>query len=163
MRLKHIPRSRDELHPNLRRMLGDLLTNKRPWPLYLHGPAGRGKTCAALTVYDAVPNALYWTLDELMDSAYLRRSWVWYYSARAPLVVVDEIGMRSNDTDREYVALKAMADLREHKPAIWISNLSPDQLHTTYDDRIQSRLTCGTVVELTGPDRRRQPGNAKPR
>jgi DNA replication protein DnaC len=150
-----IPRQRDALKPEVRRMLGDLLAGERLWPLFLHGDAGRGKTCAALTLYDAVPGALYWTLDELMEYAYTASAWVWFYSQRARLVIVDEIGGRSTETDREYVTLKHMADIREHRPVIWISNLTPAELGETYDDRIHSRLTSGTVVELTGPDRRR--------
>jgi hypothetical protein len=35
--------------------------------------------------------------------------------------------------------------------------MTPKDLLTIYDDRIVSRLTRGTVVELTGPDRRVTP------
>lgn len=152
----NIPRSLDAVSPGLLSVFGGLVHGRRKWPLYLHGRAGRGKTCAALAFGDNVPGALFWLLEELMGHVYESRSSLWYYARKAPLVIVDELGMRSGDSDREYTALKTMADIREHRPAIWISNLAPEQLLTKYDDRVSSRLTCGTVIELTGTDRRRE-------
>ena len=47
-------------------------------------------------------------------------------------------------------------DLAGRVASIYISNLSPQQLHTAFDDRIASRLLCGTLHELDGNDRRFQ-------
>ncbi len=41
--------------------------------------------------------------------------------------------------------------------AMYISNLSPAELADLFDDRIVSRLTAGSVLKLTGPDRRMTP------
>jgi hypothetical protein len=73
------------------------------------------------------------------------------------LVVLDEIGARQKVTDLHYSAVKEFADVREldHSGvAIYISNLEPAQLAAVYDDRIASRLLCGTWFKLDGKDRR---------
>lgn len=152
------PRELSQLNPNLKHVLRDLCKGRRPWPLLLHGGAGRGKTCAALLLADRVNNSFYWTVDFLMGFAFDLQASIWHYSARADLVIVDELGTRVAEHDREYCAVKHIADLREHKPTIWISNLLPRELQTIYDDRILSRIGSGTVIELTGEDRRRARG-----
>jgi hypothetical protein len=38
--------------------------------------------------------------------------------------------------------------------AVYVSNVAPNELASMYDDRICSRLLCGTWFELKGPDRR---------
>jgi DNA replication protein DnaC len=154
--LPNVPRCRDLLKPRLRATIGQLLRGQLPWPLLLWGDAGRGKTCAALLMVDAVPSSIYVTLDDLMVDAFERSASIWTVSREALLVVVDELGTRQADWDREYRALKRMADLRDHRPAVWISNHGPEDLQKIYDDRIHSRLCCGTVVELTGLDMRMQ-------
>lgn len=90
-----------------------------------------------------------------MQVAFEPEAAVWYYASQAPLVVVDELAVRATDTDREYAAVARMADLREHRPSLWISNHRPEVLREAYDARVYSRLTCGTVVALNGRDRRR--------
>ena len=128
-----------------------------PWPLLLWGSTGSGKTCAALLMVDAVPSSVYMTLDDLAAVAFDEAAAaIWSLGRESLLVAVDELGARQQDFDREYRALKRMADLREHRSAVWISNHSPARLREIYDDRIYSRLCCGTVVEVTGPDRRFQ-------
>ena len=150
------PRWRHLLKPGLRETIGGLLRGELPWPLLLWGAAGRGKTCAALLMVDAVPVSVYVCLDDLMEHAFDRSASIWRLTHEAMLVVVDELGTRQQDFDREYCAVKRLADLREHRPAVWISNHGPERLRAIYDDRICSRLCCGTVVEVTGPDRRFQ-------
>lgn len=150
-----IPRSWDKLKPSMRDVLCELCDGRQPWPLLLHGRAGRGKTCVGLLMADVVEFSLYWTVEELIGVAFDGTASVWHYAEHSPLVVIDELATRGVETDREYAAVKKMADLREHKPAIWISNLPPRDLQAKYDDRIMSRIGCGTVIELTGDDRRR--------
>lgn len=45
-------RSDAEIDPNLRSVLEDLACGRKPWPLYLWGPPGTGKTCAVLVMLD---------------------------------------------------------------------------------------------------------------
>lgn len=79
---------------------------------------------------------------------------IWARIAKAPLIVLDEIGCRSNVSDAHYEAVKEMIDIRHRKPLAVLSNLSLEALGKLYDDRIVSRLSAGTVVELAGADRR---------
>jgi DNA replication protein DnaC len=152
--MAHLPREAALIAPALARHLRDLAAGRAEWPLYLWGGAGTGKTCAALWLLDQVPWSLYVDLERLADIAYDRHAALWEDAPTYHLAVVDEIGLRVLDSDREYLALKRMADLREMAPTIWISNLSPGQLRQTFDDRIYSRICSGSVVHLTGPDRR---------
>jgi len=129
------------------------------WPLYLYGPTGIGKTCAALWLVDQVPTSAYLMTDKLVDEVYRQDSIVWQMAPEWLLLVVDEIGSRSKEEDgyswqREKAAVKRMADIREHLPTIWISNKPPEDVRKLYDDRIYSRLCSGTVIRMEGRDRR---------
>ena len=57
----------------------------------------------------------------------------------------------------EYNAVRRFADSREQmadRRAIYISNVSADDIRKIYDDRVASRILCGTWFELSGEDRR---------
>jgi DNA replication protein DnaC len=141
-----------------------------PWPLFIHGPAGTGKTCAALCLLDHAGGA-YFTVaslcQEVIDSQLGRLHWchegrsgtLWPYMfwrkvRGEPLVVLDELGCRDNVSDHGYETIKQLLDERQGRPLIAISNHSLQTLEKIYDDRIASRLAAGTVVELQGADRR---------
>jgi hypothetical protein len=135
-----------------------LVAGKAPWPLLLHGPAGSGKTCAALALADFAESAGYWTADGLID-AHMGpgKADVWEAVQGKGLVILDEIGAREKVTDLAYSTIKQFVDVREmicNRVAIYNSNLGPDRLAGLLDDRIASRLLCGTVVEVKGDDRR---------
>jgi DNA replication protein DnaC len=83
-----------------------------------------------------------------------REAFLWRAVEQADLVVLDELCGRSKETELEYQAVKRLAGLRDLKPAIYVSNLPPEALRDTYDERIYSRLACGTVFKLDGKDRR---------
>ncbi len=76
------------------------------------------------------------------------------YIAKPSLVVLDEIGTRGMVSDAHYEALLTVLDMRENKPFIAISNLDHAALTKVYDARIVSRLSAGTIMEVTGKDRR---------
>jgi DNA replication protein DnaC len=148
--------------PVLRKLLGDLVMGRAPWPLFLFGPAGGGKTCAALALCDVVETAGYWTVDGLCDltmrpPADAIQS-AWDRISTKHLAVLDEIGCRERVGDLHYDVVKRFADARyQHagRAMICISNVAHDRLSRLYDDRIASRLLAGTVFELKAPDRRR--------
>lgn len=140
--------------PALRKIFGNLCAGKIPWPLFLHGKAGRGKTCAALTLLDRVPWSCWETVETLVNRILAKDESTWRYMGESPLVIVDELGIRSSNSDLEYVAVKRLADLREYRPTVWISNHEPDSVRELYDDRIFSRICCGTWFCLNGTDRR---------
>ncbi|MGB2985453.1 MAG: hypothetical protein WBE26_06175 [Phycisphaerae bacterium] len=159
-------RSRDRIHAELRNVIRKVIGADKPWPLFMCGEAGSGKSCAALCMVDVFGD-WYVTLaelcemlllsmrDQLVWSSGAKRSTadVWQDWSRAHLAVLDEIGARSNVSDFHYESLKRAIDIREGKPAVFISNHDPAEIAVTYDDRIASRLASGSVVEVVG-DRR---------
>src|SRR3990167_4114582 len=54
------------IRPALRAIIRSLLAGEKPWPLVLLGPAGTGKTCAALCLLDHAGGS-YWTVGMLCD------------------------------------------------------------------------------------------------
>lgn len=152
----------------MREVIRDLVSGKLPWPLYLFGPAGTGKTSVALCVCDHVDRSLFITVERLASE------WVDCVCGRLdlgagkigptqyrqmivnrPLVCVDDIGVREKISDTHYEIVKLVLDLRETKPLIVTSNQPLEVIMKLYDDRIADRLSAGTVIELTGESRRR--------
>lgn len=128
-----------------------LTKGRAPWPFYLWGAAGVGKTYAAFWLLNQVDRSAYLTVENLTGIIWQRDASLWRIIAQTPLAVIDEIGARG---DHEYLAIKRAADLREEKPTIWISNLTPAELLAAFDDRIFSRLCCGTLLGVSGFDQR---------
>lgn len=131
------------------------------------GQPGVGKTYGALTVVDAFDRSIYTTPTDLHRESCMaergelyRRSYkVWFDSyweeiGQASVVIIDEIGLRSEVTDPHYETLKRLCDLRDYRPAIYISNVTPEKISSIYDARVLSRMACGTVLEIKGEDRR---------
>ncbi len=158
--LPRLSRSQKGVNPTLLKYLDKLTHAESNWPLYLYGPTGTGKTCAALTMADIAETAAYWSLDDLadfvMEHSPSEVNAEFTALAQKWLVILDEIGTRERATDLHYRVLKRLADAREQNAGatIYISNLSPEQLAKSFDDRIASRLLCGVRFELTGEDRR---------
>jgi DNA replication protein DnaC len=142
----------------------ELIRGSKPWPLLLFGPAGTGKTLASLCLCDITPRATYFTADTLADRVVADREFPEFVKLKQ-LAVLDEIGTRGVMTgpraDLHYRSIKEFADARTGKATIYITNLSPkgkdgnpSPLVTLYDDRLFSRIACGTWFELKGEDRR---------
>jgi hypothetical protein len=153
-----LPRSMKGVPAEVVTAFRSLVAGKAPWPLLLHGPAGGGKTCAALALADFAESAAYWTADGLVD-AHMGpgKVDVWEAVQGKALVILDEIGAREKVTDLAYSTIKQLVDVREmscNRVAIYVSNLGPDRLAGLLDDRLASRMLCGTVVEVAGEDRR---------
>lgn len=150
---RQIERHGDRIPTILRKALEALLTGRTPWPGYVFGTAGVGKTCAGLWVFDhfcAMWLDTYRLADICWDS--VTETFLWRHASEMPLVIVDEVGAACGE--RAYLGIKRLADLRGRRPTLWLSNLSPQCLLETFDDRLYSRLCCGTVVEVQGPDQR---------
>jgi len=62
-----IYRDRGRIAAELRMVLGNLVNGRAPWPLYLHGQPGRGKTCAGLALCDWADWAMYCTVRKLCN------------------------------------------------------------------------------------------------
>jgi DNA replication protein DnaC len=139
-----------------------LVAGHQPWPLFLSGEPGTGKTCAALALLDHCFSGEYVTCADLAERALagIRGDgpgvrWVDHFGVhKRALVVLDELGTRKAVSDTHYECVQKMLDTREGYPLIVISNLPLDAVAALYDDRIASRCAAGTRVELKGRDRR---------
>jgi DNA replication protein DnaC len=165
-----ISRTIAEVDKTLREALRATAFGELPWPLFIHGPAGTGKTCAALSLLDHAGGEYFTSAslcEKVIDAQQERLSWshegrsgilwpemFWRAIAREPLVVLDELGTRDKVSDHGYETIKRLLDERQGRPLIAISNHSLETLERIYDDRVASRLATGTVVELQGADRR---------
>lgn len=155
--------------PGLREAIRALVTGQAPWPLFLHGNPGTGKTCAALTLLDHA-GGMYWTANGLADAISaamhgrlsntrnqpVSLDALWVEMTRCSLVVIDELGQRGHPSDHHYEQVKKMLDIREGAPLLAISNLDLEELARSYDERVSSRLALGTVLHLRGDDQRLQ-------
>lgn len=164
----HKSRNVAEIEPALREAIRGLVSGVRPWPLYLHGPTGTGKTCAALCLCDHCGGSWFMTTERLASewvdvlcSRYddgKRKVGAADYRKRItdrPLVVIDDCGAREKVSDTHYEVIKLVLDLREGKPLVVTSNHNLETIARLYDARIADRLTAGTVLELAGESRRR--------
>ncbi len=165
-----VPRKAALVPPPLREAFGALTRAKAPWPLFVAGPPGTGKTCAALVLLDHAGGEYHTAAglcEALIRSAAGRLEWshlgrggtlwpeqFWKQLAAAPLVVLDELGARDRVSDHHYEAVKRVLDERHGRPLVLLSNLDLAALERLYDDRLASRMAAGTVVRLDGPDRR---------
>ena len=135
--------------------------------MVLIGPAGTGKTCAALCVLDRVAQRRYWTVQTLCEELIAvqnglreygeqtdRPHWWWRRYRELECVVVDELAARERVSDFQYETVKRAIDERQENPAVFISNLDLERIAKAYDDRIASRLAGGTVIHFNGDDLR---------
>lgn len=168
------PRERERIPPDLLQSLKACADGEAPWPLAITGRPGCGKTCGALYLADRCMGSYrYGTFDELterlrrctMGEEYVhglsasRRMTVdsfWADIAERNLIVVDEVGARDRVTDFAYNMLKGVLDKREGRPLIVISNVTANAIAHLFDDRIASRLFCGTVCHVEGDDQRQR-------
>lgn len=138
--------------------LSRLADGLSPWPLFLYGSAGTGKTYAVRALLQYVPLSSYVMLErffkEKMTSDY--DDWNDRISSlsRNNLAVLDEIAMQTKSPDLLSAALQEFADARENKAAIYVSNYTPEMLAEHFGDRCASRILRGTVFHLQGDDRR---------
>ena len=161
--MPNVRRSMAQVDPELVGVFRRLVAGENPWPLFLHGPVGVGKTLAALSLADHARTAAYFTADglcntllELRDQPAMVRG-LWDAIDGKHLVIIDELGLRGNVSEFFYGTIKRVADARElnaGRVGIFISNLDANQLVRIFDDRLGSRLFCGSHFHLTGRDRR---------
>lgn len=168
--LPTVPRSPDQIDPALSGKIRECVLGDSPWPLFLYGAAGVGKTCAALCMLDYGGGDYYTCAglrDRIIRVQFGRETWYkagrggtlcledfWKAIRREPLLVLDELGAREEVKDTLYDAVKQAIDEREGKPLVVISNLDFERIGKLYDDRISSRLAAGTTVQVAGIDRR---------
>lgn len=168
--LRTVERRVVDIDDPTRASIRKLVNGELPWPLFLWGLAGRGKTCAALCLLDHAGGE-YWTVARLCAdlieaskdhlywhqegrSGFVHPAHIWERIEKAPLVVLDELGARERVSDHHYETVQRVLDDRQGQPLVCISNLDEMGITKLYDDRILSRLASGTVIQLQGDDRR---------
>lgn len=156
------------IDPTVRATFRGLAKGELPWPLFLWGPPGTGKSCAALSLLDHA-GGLYFTAALLGEDAVLvakgelqypgsghriTPKGFWREISETPLVVLDELGTRAKASEWQYEQVKRLLDAREGLPLVCVANHDLGELAQVYDDRVASRLAAGTVFLLGGEDRR---------
>lgn len=154
--------------PVLTKAFESCATGQEPWPLFVFGPAGTGKTCAALSFIDHY-GGVYFTASDFCNTLILARNgdlhWsngyernvldVWSKVKSIEFLVLDELATRKTVSEFHYETIKKIIDIREGRPAMYLSNEGPSTLSKVFDDRVASRLASGTIVKLDGDDRRK--------
>lgn len=174
-RIVHFPalqRNLAQIDPNLRQVIRRLILGELPWPLFLHGPTGLGKTRASLCLLDYCPGyTLYTTASKWSnlqgDARFGRASERYsggskivtltdlqYRMETASCAVLDELESRCRVSDAHYESVKDFLDVREGKPLVVVSNSDIRTVSSIYDDRIADRLAAGTILGLRGESRR---------
>ncbi len=136
----------------------DLCSGTARWPLFLHGRTGGGKTLASYCFCDIVLDAAWLDMNRLIGALITPGSPWWEVAMEREFLVLDEIGGRDVVKPVEYDALKQILDIREayaDRVGVYLSNHKPARIKELYDDRTASRLLCGTIYHLDGPDRRK--------
>lgn len=149
------------------------------FPVFMFGPVGCGKTCAAACIYqswrasETRPGTVRWRrcdtlLDEILKARFsdgvtvetpggdlvkMTESGLFNMFGAADLAVLDDVGT-SKVVDERYSALLRLLDSRVGKPTLITSNKNPQELQSVYDYRIISRMIAGTVIHVSGEDRR---------
>lgn len=146
--------------------------NAGRFPVYMFGEQGRGKTCAIAALYRKVDPTPTWldlqqfiravqrtrTSDEGRSYAFSENGHseyeLWKRFVEVPkLLLVDDVAIRS-PSDSAYEIVYELVNRRGRRPAIYTSNVGPDKLHEVYDGRVASRMLCGSIIRVTGEDRR---------
>ena len=131
------------------------------WPLYIYGNPGSGKTCIAALIYEAFTRRPMWSraddfLLEYVDRGDGRKA----LQAKVdgtPCLFLDDLGVRP-PTPPMLQAIFDVLEMRKGRPIVIVSNHDLRKLSELYDERIVSRLSAGTVLEIRGADRRRNTG-----
>jgi chromosomal replication initiation ATPase DnaA len=171
---KHYPGVERHFHllpEELRHIIEALCDGHGRWPLFLHGKVGRGKSYAALCLFDRVGGSEFWSMPDFIEK-YRRvkdgREWWsnignggywtvdswWQYITRLPLLVLDDVALHEENNQIQTETLFRALEARTRLPLVVTSNRDPDGIGLSYDDRIRSRLCCGTIYELEGDDLR---------
>ena len=136
---------------------------QRRYPIYIHGPAGVGKSSLMRLVFDRARQAegiwAIWrradeALYDLATSRDLDRQSQKQLLHNCGHLFLDDIGTRA-PSPQMYSDLFDLLEARAKRP-LWItSNVSPEELQQAgYDDRIYTRMLMGTVIEMQGANQR---------
>lgn len=157
-----------QMPPLIAKAFHDCRVGIAPWPLFIYGGVGCGKSRFALLAHYFYGGKRY-EFSELVGDYRLCKLGdfeheygdVGHTSPRATertfrrmleltrILIVDDIGASGNDSAHTRETLMLALNARVGgKPAVFISNLSPTELASMYDDRVASRMMEGTVCNM---------------
>ena len=164
---------RDRVPHKYAAAIGACCSGDKPWPLTLAGDVGVGKTYAAKLLWSrGIGRSWYSSFTFLVRShaEAKRHELIWYDRADQVcvgvdefwrhladtnrLVVVDDIGVRGDESPHAYETLLELLDRRIGKPTVFTTNHKLSGLQDIYDLRIADRLRAGTYVYLEGDSQR---------
>jgi DNA replication protein DnaC len=165
------PRTLAEVTPELRQIFHRLADGELKWPLYLWGPPGSGKSCAALCLIDHIKGGKFWHMsafDSLVqrikkgieerpypETGKIPEAGWWRWFAYLPSVALDDVGSQEVSSETQEDTLFLALEARDGgQPLVTTSNRSPKEIETAYSQRIHSRMCSGTIHRLEGRDRR---------
>jgi DNA replication protein DnaC len=143
-------------------LLDSVLSSANPFPrlpIFLTGGVGRGKTGLAAVLYRIARRPIWRRADSFLLDLSMGRSDETYRTeirkaGDASLLVLDDLGVRK-PSEGMFHLLFDLLELRKSVPTIITSNKSVDELCELYPDgRIYSRLAAGTIMVISGDDRR---------
>ena len=151
---------------SVRRIIQSAMSERR-YPVYIHGPAGVGKSSLMRLIFERARAAervwAIWrradeALYDLATSRDLERQGQKHLLHNCGHLFFDDIGTRA-PSPQMYSDLFDLLEARARRP-LWItSNVSPEELQQAgYDDRIYTRMLMGTVIEMQGANQRAAQG-----
>lgn len=134
----------------------------RRFPIYIHGDTGTGKTSLAGLLYQNAESPVWRRCDDFLLSLATTRSDASFRveqtkATHCSCLFLDDIGLRTPTESMQQI-LFDLLEMRKSKPTVITSNHSPEDLALVYDDRITSRILAGTILMLSGCDRREGQG-----
>lgn len=148
----------------------DAIKDQR-YPIFIHGTPGVGKSSLAGCIFRSVPGTPRWfTATNFIrmvqtcrregkialggGAGLVNEKRFWEIRVDRPeLLVIDDIGLRKA-TNSQFEIIFELVDRRVGLPTVFTSNCDLDGISATFDERISSRFSAGTVIEMNGPDRR---------
>ena len=165
---------------------GFTFDGKNPYPIFLWGPTGTGKSyCAALAYAQHPTQAMWYRANRFVqdiqtcrrnksgtvscpyqgpDPQYFGNRYdrsetkLWGMAARSDILwVIDELTLENKTASAADIMYDLM-DARQKRPTVVTCNKDIAGVAEVYDDRVASRISCGTHIHVDGDDRRAQNG-----
>jgi DNA replication protein DnaC len=167
LRYQYRKASMADLKPAVANTICEWVRSGKPG-LFIHGPAGTGKTYMAAAVTRSL--LMIYQDAKLVEMAEIYRRVRSSFNSdvpedaiiseylEIPWLTLDDFGAGAlSDFERRYAAELLNGRINRGRPTIVTSNLELDEIRDKMDERISSRLLLFADIKLTGRDRRATP------